>query len=75
MSATLSYPQITGSRDTEKEEKINKLIEDDIIKIIELDTPDEYGRITDEALLSGKMEWYVDGIIDNGFRKKIKWDE
>ncbi|MDE7253485.1 MAG: hypothetical protein K2O32_11160 [Acetatifactor sp.] len=63
MSATLSYPQITGSRDTEKEKKINKLIEDDIIKIIELDTPDEYGRILDVGVRTYEIKYANEKVI------------
>ena len=39
--ADISYPQMTGSRDKEKESKINQLIEDDIKKLMELAAPDE----------------------------------
>ena len=42
----LSYPQMVGSWDKEKESKINRLIEDDIKKLMELAAPDEeYGYI------------------------------
>ena len=37
----LSYPQMVGSRDKEKESKINRLIEDDVKKLMELAAPDE----------------------------------
>ncbi len=37
----LSYPQMVGSRDKEKESKINRLIEADIKKLMELAAPDE----------------------------------
>lgn len=44
----LSYPQMVGSRDKEKESKINQLIEDDIKKVMELAAPDEeFGYIFD----------------------------
>ena len=44
--ANLSYPQMVGSRDKEKESKINRLIEDDVKKLMELAAPDEeYGYI------------------------------
>ena len=42
----LSYPQMTGNSDKEKESKINRLIEADIKKLMELAAPDEeYGYI------------------------------
>ena len=42
----LSYPQMTGNSDKEKEGKINRLIEADIKKLMELAAPDEeYGYI------------------------------
>ena len=37
----LSYPQMVGSRGKEKESKINRLIEDDVKKLMELAAPDE----------------------------------
>ncbi len=37
----LSYPQMVGSWDKEKESKINRLIEDDVKKLMELAAPDE----------------------------------
>ena len=37
----LSYPQMVGSRDKEKESKINRLIDDDVKKLMELAAPDE----------------------------------
>lgn len=37
----LSYPQMTGNSDKEKESKINRLIEADIKKLMELAAPDE----------------------------------
>ena len=37
----LSYPQMVGSRDKEKESKINRLMEDDVKKLMELAAPDE----------------------------------
>ena len=37
----LSYPQMTGNSDKEKERKINRLIEADIKKLMELAAPDE----------------------------------
>ena len=37
----LSYPQMVGSRDKEKESKINRLSEDDVKKLMELAAPDE----------------------------------
>lgn len=40
----LYYPQLTGSIDTEKEQRINELIEGDIKKVLEWNEPDEYGR-------------------------------
>ena len=42
----LSYPQMAGNSDKEKESKINRLIEADIKKLMELVAPDEeYGYI------------------------------
>ena len=42
----LSYPQMVGSRDKEKESKINRLIEDDVKKLMELAAPDEVNGYT-----------------------------
>ena len=44
--ANLSYPQMVGSRDKEKESKINRLIEDDVKKLMELAAPDEVNGYT-----------------------------
>lgn len=44
----ISYPQMTGSRDKEKERKINQLIEDDIKKVREQLSPEDgAGYISD----------------------------
>lgn len=50
---SLRYPQMTGSNDTEKEKRINHLIEEDIQKVSEWATPDEYGRKFDVG-----VTWY-----------------
>ncbi|MCM1090863.1 MAG: hypothetical protein NC092_10060 [Butyrivibrio sp.] len=62
MSATLHYPQITGIGDTEKEKRINQLI-DDIAKVVELDTPDEYGRILDIGVRWYEIKYASEQII------------
>lgn len=63
MEALLHYPQISGSSDTEKEKRINQLIEGDIIKVIELDTPDEYGYKLDIGVRRYEIKYADEQVI------------
>lgn len=60
----LSYPQMVGSRDKEKESKINRLIEDDVKKLMELAAPDEEnGYIFEIGTFLYEIEYADDKFI------------
>ena len=64
----LSYPQMTGNSDKEKESKINRLIEADIKKLMELAAPDEeYGYIFTIGNRFYEIEYADEKFISIGY--------
>ena len=60
---SLRYPQMAGSNDAEKEMRINRLIEEDIKKVSEWITPDEYGRKFDVGVIWYEIKYADEKLI------------
>lgn len=60
-AAHIYYPQLSGMEDTEKEARLNALIEKDVMKILERDDPDDEWRFY--AILNYEIKYMDNRII------------